>query len=215
MNDYQHLAYTTYLTGDAGATAELPLIVPLHFMGSDAAQTFDLLLSGFAAPARIIIPHGQVESDGKYAWFPDHFYAQNEPDQYQFILSVVDLLLKNVAHWQQEFPTQGKPIYLGVSQGGDMCFALAAQYRDQFRLCLPIAGRLLAETIDDRPASGVICIHHGEADPIVPVDTARQAAERLRAAQVAVELRTYAGVGHAIPAEMRTALHQDMVGALN
>jgi len=175
MEETRRLAYKTYLTGKANPTAELPVIVPLHFMGSNPDQIFDVLLSGFDRQTRVIAPYGQYRYEGQYSWFPDSLYDESERDQGRFIDEIVGILLENVESWKQEFPVRGKPIYLGVSQGGDMCFTLAAKYGDRFRLCLPIAGRLLTEEIIRKSDAGLVRIHHGEKDPIVPIASAREA----------------------------------------
>ena len=57
-----------------------------------------------------------------------------------------------------------------MSQGGDICFTLAAKYADKFKLCLPITGRLLTDNLIKKNDAGVIRIHHGQEYPIVPVE---------------------------------------------
>jgi predicted esterase len=214
MEETRRLAYKTCLTGNTDPAAGLPLIVPLHFMGSRPDQIIEILLGGFDLPARIIAPCGQYEYEGQYSWFPDSLYDESERDQGRFVDEIVALLLENVESWKQEFPVRGRPIYLGVSQGGDMCFTLAAKYADRFRLCLPIAGRLLTEGVAGKSGAGVVRVHHGDKDPIVPVATAREAKLRLSAAGLDVQLREYEGVGHAVPPEMRTAIFEDIHAAL-
>jgi predicted esterase len=120
------------------------------------------------------------------------------------------MLLENVSLWKKKYPTHGKPIYLGISQGGDMCFTLAAKYSDQFELCIPAAGRLFAEEITKKRDSGKIRIHQGEADLIVSVESARQAAKRLSLAKFDVEIQEYEGVGHGVNAEMSKAIQADI-----
>jgi len=165
-------------------------------------------------PTRVIAPYGQYQHEGQYSWFPDSLYNESERDQGRFIDEIAGILLENVGIWKQEFLTYGKPIYLGVSQGGDMCFTLASKYGDRFRLCLPIAGRLLTEEIIRKSNAGMVRIHHGEKDPIVPVARAREATKQLSSAELDVELREYEGVGHAVPLEMRKAVFDDIYAAI-
>jgi predicted esterase len=214
MEETKRLACKTFLTGNTNPAAGLPLIVPLHFMGSDPEQIFEVLLGSFDLPARVIAPCGQYEYEGRHSWFPDDLYNQSGKDQGRFVDEVVGILLENVESWKQEFPLRGRPIYLGVSQGGDMCFTLAARHADHFGLCLPIAGRLLAEEITRKNEAGLVRIHHGDKDPIVPVATAREAKTHLSTAGFNVELREYEGVGHAVPPEMRKAIHDDIRAAI-
>lgn len=210
MEEMRKLTYETYLTGKASSSDELPMIIPLHFMGSNPDQIFDILLNGFNCSTRVIAPYGQYKHAEQYSWFPDSLYDENERDQGRFIDEITGLLLENVESWTQEFPTRGKPIYLGVSQGGDMCFTLASRYGNRFRLCLPIAGRLLVEEIIQKRNAGAVRIHHGEKDPIVPIARAREATQQLLSAGVNVALREYAGIGHAVPSEMRKAIFDDI-----
>jgi len=208
------LAYETYLTGKASPTDELPMIVILHFMGSNPDQIFELLLKDFDCSTRVIAPYGQYNYEEQFSWFPESLYDENERDQGKFIDEITGLLLENVESWKHEFLTCGKPIFLGVSQGGDMCFTLASKYGDRFRLCLPVAGRLLAEEIAAKGNTGMVRIHHGEMDPIVPIAGAREATKQLLSAGINVELREYEGVGHAVPLEMRKAIFDDICEAI-
>mgnify|MGYP002713011129 CR=1 FL=1 len=210
MDKKEHLLFVSQLLGNADKSAALPMIVPLHFMGSSPAQILPLLLHNFDTPARVIAPYGLHTFETQFAWFPEDLYAKSEAEQAKFLDSVVTLLLENTAVWMEKFPTVGKPIYLGVSQGGDLCFTLAAKHSDQFSLCLPIAGRLLTDEIVPQENPGIVRAHQGQDDPIVSVESARTAVEQLRAAQLDVELREYAGVEHAVPPEMRAAIHTDI-----
>lgn len=215
MNDSRTLNYETFLLGTADAAAQRPFIIPLHFMGSSPAQICDILLRDVNFAARVIAPYGQFSFEDQFTWFPEELYDKPEPEQGKFVDKCVDILLENVAVWQQQYPTRGRPIFLGVSQGGDICFTLAARFGDQFSLCLPVAGRLLTNEILSQPDSGVVRIHHGADDPIVPIATARTAATHLQLAGLDVQLREYAGVTHAVPAEMQQAIHEDIRLALH
>jgi len=208
------LTYETYLTGKASSTDKLPLIILLHFMGSSPDRFFELLLKDFDYPARVIAPYGQYTYKEQYSWFPDSIYNENEADQSRFIDELTGVLLENVECWVQEFSTQGKPIYLGVSQGGDVCFTLASRYGDRFRLCLPIAGRLLVEGIVGKKNGGIVRIHHGIQDPIVPITRAREAAKQLLSAGIDAELREYDDTGHATPLKMRKAIFEDIQASI-
>ncbi|MBN1536305.1 MAG: hypothetical protein JW908_06200 [Anaerolineales bacterium] len=208
------LTYETYLTGNANPTDELPMIVLLHFMGSTPDQIFELLLKDFDRSSRVIAPFGQYKFEEQFSWLPESIYDRNEKDQGSFIDEITGLLLKNVESWKQEFLTRGAPIYLGVSQGGDICFTLAARYGDRFRLCLPVAGRLLVENINKNDHAGIIRIHHGEMDPIVPIAKAREATNHLLFAGFNVELREHHGIGHAVPPEVRNAIFDDIYEAI-
>ena len=210
MDKDEHLLFVTQLLGDADEDVPLPLLIPLHFMGSSPAQILPLLLHKFDYPARVIAPYGLHTFETQFAWFPEDLYKRSEAEQAAFIDAIVTILLKNTAVWMNKFPTVGKPVFLGVSQGGDICFTLAARHSDQFSLCLPIAGRLLTDEIEPKDNPGIVRIHQGQADHIVAVESARTAAEQLRSAKLDVAIREYNDVGHAVPLEMREAIHADI-----
>jgi len=214
MKEIQKLNYQTYLTGIASPDDELPLIVPLHFLGSNPDQTFKIFFQDFDHPARIIAPFGQYKIEGKYSWYPETIYGEVEEKQGKFVGELVVKLLENVGIWKQEFPTSGKPIFLGLSQGGDICFSLAAQYGDEFRLCMPIAGRLLIDEVYSIIDPGLIRIHHGMEDPIVPVAGMRKAANQLKSAGLKVEAHEYEGAGHEVPQEMLDAIGNEILSVI-
>lgn len=214
MNDKHLLTYQTFLTGNASPDAELPLIVPLHFMGSNPKETFNLFFQNFSYPARIIAPSGQYILEEEYSWYPDTIYGKSEEEQGKFVSKLVLCLLENVEVWKQEFPTNGKPIFLGLSQGGDMCFTLAAKHGDEFKLCMPIAGRLLINEFNLKSDSGSILVHHGNEDPIVPIATMRTAVNRLTSAGIKVDTREYEGAGHAVPEEMVETIEKDILSVI-
>ncbi len=211
----QILAYKTYLTGTVKANEELPMIVILHFMGSNPDQFFDIILGSFDYPARVIAPYGPYRHDGQYAWFPDDLYNQGEDRQGKFIDETAKNLLDNIEIWGQEFPTKGKPICLGMSQGGDISFTLAAKYADRFNLCLPIAGRLLTDELVENKNAGMIRTHIGTKDPHVPLEGVRKAAKHLLSASLDVDIREYEGVEHTMPEEMVASIHDDIIAAMD
>ena len=214
MEDKRKLRYEIYLTGQAHPESKLPLIVILHFMGGNPDEMFSYLLKGIDLPARVIAPYGQYEFEGQYSWFPESLYAEDESNQGKFVREIARILLENVERWAQEYSTEGKPIYLGMSQGGDIGFTLASHDGDRFRLFIPIAGRLLEEEIVSRRTAGKVRIHHGEKDPIVPIIRAREAAIRLQSVGMDVTLREYVGIEHVLTKEIRKAIIDDIYTAV-
>ena len=94
--EMQKFAYKTYLTGNADPIEELPMIVALHFMGSNPDQAFDILLGSFDYPVRVISPGGQYRHDGENSWFPDSLYNEDEAKQGRFVDEIAGILLDNV-----------------------------------------------------------------------------------------------------------------------
>lgn len=214
MEEKRKLRYEIYLTGQADPTSKLPMIIILHFMGGNPEQMFSYLLKGIDYPARVIAPYGQYEYEGQYSWFSASLYDEEERNQGKFVKEITGILLENVEQWEQEYSTEGKPIYLGMSQGGDIGFTLASLYGDRFRLCIPIAGRLLEEEIKSKRNAGKVRIHHGEKDPIVPIIRAREAANRLQSGGMDVKLREHIGIGHVLTKEIGEAIIEDIYAAI-
>lgn len=208
------LEYKTYLMGKTDHSSDLVLIVLLHFMGSNPDQTFDIIFSQFNHSARVIVPFGQYRYEDQYLWFPEQLYEESEERQGHHVDELVRLLLENVKVWTQEHGIKKKLIFLGVSQGGDMCFTLAAKHGDQFRLCMPIAGRLLTEETDKKKEMGIINIHPGVQDPIVPIESVRQATKHLNDEGIEARLHAYEDTGHMVPDEMIKAIHQDIYAVI-
>jgi phospholipase/carboxylesterase len=214
MEEKRKLRYEIYLTGQADPTSKLPMIIILHFMGGNPDQMFSYLLKGIDYPTRVIAPYGQYKYEGQYSWFPESLYDEDERNQGKFVREITGILLENVERWEQEYSTEGKPIYLGMSQGGDIGVTLASLYGDRFRLCIPIAGRLLEEEIKSKRNAGKVRIHHGEKDPIVPNIRAREAANRLQSGGMDVKLREHIGIGHVLTKEIREAIIEDIYVAI-
>ena len=216
MKEFQEkLRYQTFLLGGAAESDELPMIVPLHSMASDGELEVEVFLSEFTYPARVCAPNAPIVFDKGYSWFPEALYDESEAKQGDFCLATTKNLLENVVVWKQEHPTSGRPIFLGVSQGGDICFMLAARFADQFAATIPIAGRLLtAVSTPPEDSPGIIHVHHGQDDAIVPIDTVRHAVSQLQASNLNVTLSEYEGVGHATPLAMRTAIQQEIYSVL-
>lgn len=97
---------------------------------------------------------------------------------------------------RREYNVDQSRIYLtGLSQGGHGTWAIAANHPDLFAAIAPICGsgeKSMAEKLVNMP----IWIFHGEDDPVVNVESARQMAEYLKAAGGSCKLTIYPGVGH-------------------
>jgi phospholipase/carboxylesterase len=191
----------------------LPLVVAIHGLG-DAPDRFCRLFDDFRARAHVACPrafakHGQ----SGWSWFPP---GKKGAEQAADIAAAADRLAAAVATHAASKPTTGKPIVVGFSQGGALSFALAVRHASAVRLAVPVGGWLPS---DLRPGAGAavapIVALHGEADQRVPIDPTREAIGALVAAGAGVELKTFPGVGHSIPPEVRSALFAAILEALD
>lgn len=87
----------------------------------------------------------------------------------------------------------------GFSQGAMMALDAVASGRWPVVAAVAAAGRLSGSAAPLAAANAArVLLLHGEADPVVPVEESRLAAERLTAAGFCVEARFYPRVGHAL-----------------
>ena len=93
--------------------------------------------------------------------------AEGQVDDVEFISKLLDQLagLVNVDR---------KRVYAaGISNGGMMCYLLAAELSDRIAAIAPVAGRIVSE--DNKPQRPVSVIHfHGSKDDIVPFERPKE-----------------------------------------
>jgi phospholipase/carboxylesterase len=123
--------------------------------------------------------------------------------------AAADRLAIAIRGWQSS-ATAGRPIVTGFSQGGMLSFALSAKYPSLIAEAVPISGLMPPSMIPTPwPAAAPmprIFALHGEADQRVPFDLSKMGVEKLRAAGVQAELKSYPGVGHTVSPDMRRDL---------
>lgn len=191
------LKYLETLTGKGQPADRLPLIVVIHGMGDrpslDKAPTLNF-------PARVVLPQAPGRYMQGFSWF-EYRVGANHPkllaEKIRFaakrFAAVIDLLRRNR-------PTRGKPIVVGFSQGGMLSWALALHHAESISFAIPIAGALpdkLWPTSSDSDAPPIRALH-GEADPIVPVQAARDLAAAAQRLGFDVQLQTFPNAQHEI-----------------
>src|SRR4051812_36519206 len=91
----------------------------------------------------------------------------------------------------------------GFSQGALVAYAMAVRHPDAIACAFPISGRIPRKLV---PAAGArtapIVALHGTADPMIPIEGARDGIAALAAARADAELHEYPGVGHTITPAM-------------
>lgn len=208
--------YLEFVTAGADPEAELPMIIAIHGLG-DSPEGFRGLLERFEQPARVILPRGLDAHGPGWSWFPVRVSDVSDDDLQQLAVGIeraADALVPAIEQLTAQRPTTGKPIVTGFSQGGMLSFALAIQHPQLFSAAFPLGG-WLPEPLWPGPASAdtpmiPILAFHGDADARVPYPATVAAVAHLEQAGYRVQLRSYAGVGHAIPQPM----HTDLIAAL-
>ena len=211
------LYYIELVTGGAAETAQLPLIIALHGLGDEPAS-FGGLFSGFEFPARFALMRAPDASGPGYSWFA--FTGGDLEKPAAGIRKAADQVAFAARQIAREHPTRGLPIVTGFSQGGALSFAVAVLHPDEIGAAFPVGGWLPREL---QPQKGTrnaargpkVVALHGEADGRIPAQAARDAVSSLERAGYAVELITFAGVGHGMPSDVRMQLHALLADALN
>ena len=204
------LDYLAYTLGGADAGDELPLVVALHGLG-DSPEGFVLAYRGLDVPARLVLPAGPQRYLIGRTW-----YALNGATADPDIAATVARLAAFLEQLQEDWPTRGKPIVTGFSQGGILSFQLAADHPAALGAVLPVSGGLTRPPADgvELPPSLPIRAFHGAEDTKVGADWAEASVAGLRERGADATLLTFDGVGHAVIGELRRAYHQALREAI-
>lgn len=173
------------------ANKAVPLVVALHGYGSDAN---DIATTWREAAGRIgavlIAPQALQPAGNGFSW--------GVVEQGEF------LVLRAIEKARTEFNIDPKRIVVtGFSQGGGMSYTMALRHPEMFAGVIPVAG-YYEHRVDPIPATAGaklprFFIMVGEKDDAVEIN--QEAAKRLEAIGVPMELRVYPKLGHRFPPE--------------
>ncbi len=210
--------YLELVTAGADPNAELPMIIAIHGLG-DSPEGFQSLLADFDRPARVILPRALDPHEPGWSWFPIRARDADVEGLAAGIDHAADTLAPAIAELSKQRPTRGKPILTGFSQGGMLSFALAVEHGELFSVALPVGGwlppPLWPKPDADPKLAPPIIAFHGDADRAVKLEPTEDAVKHLQSAGYAVQLEVYAGVGHAIPPDIRADLFDAIRSALD
>ena len=191
--------YLVTTTGGADPEARLPLIVDLHGLGG--LPEVLLAVGGKRSfPARVVYPAAAQRRLIGHSWFAlDENMARDARAEAARLAAFTRLIMAR-------YPTAGRPIVTGFSQGGDMAFQMAARHPELFVAAVPVAAEM-PDALPDYPAPPRIVVRalHGGADQLVPVAQARGAIDHLRARGWDAELQVFPEAGHRLPGEAAQA----------
>ncbi len=163
-----------------GYDATKPTAVVLIFHGAFTNAAITVAYSGLNATADdknfiAVYPNGTGQREPALFWNAGDWgkaRLRDPPDDVKFVAAVLDDLAK-VAN------TDAKRIYAtGISNGGMMCYKLAAELSTRIAAIAPIAGTQSFENA--QPKRPVPVLHfHGTEDKLVPYDGPKLASERL------------------------------------
>lgn len=201
------------ITKGADARAELPLIVAIHGLG-DRPENFAGWIQSFDQPARFIFPQGLISYGDGYSWFPLGG-GLSHPDTEAGIRAAAKKLSDAIAAIRATRPTNTKTLVTGFSQGGALSFALALFHPESISAAFPVGGWIASPLPKSVPqgAPRLVALH-GEADGRVPFQPTKEAVSQLSAMGWNAEIRSFAGVGHAMPDVLRKELLGLLEGAI-
>ena len=194
------VSYLTVVSEGAAADAPLPLVIDLHPLGG-SPELMQILVRRRDFPARTVLPAGPTWLGIGNSWFSldDHKMKDEVRESADRIAAFTRAMINR-------YPTLGKPVVTGFSQGGSLSFALAARHPDLFAAAVPVAGAL-PDSVPKRAEPPAIKVRalHGADDEIVLMNWARHTVDEMRRQGWDATLRAFPGVGHESSREMGDA----------
>lgn len=192
---------------DPGDGSPLPTVVVFHGYGSTPEDIVHLY-DGYPGPLRVLAPRAPgARPAGGFAWYdvdgqPELFPGDRETE--------MRVRAEELGSWLEDLAgacPPSPPLAVGFSQGGMTAFLLAARHPELLAGAVPIGGNL-PESLLPGALAPVIPVRalHGDADPRIPLSTARDTVAAFGRHGGDATLETFPGVGHAVPAEVRARL---------
>ena len=148
---------------------ERPTPVVLAFHGAMTNASIMALSSGLSTKADeagfvVVYPNGTGKEDILLVWNSGGFHGPNAeklPDDVKFVKAILDELPKLVN-------VDPKRVYAtGISNGGMMCYRLAAELSQRIAAIAPVSGTIAVEKCQPRRPVSVMHFH-GTNDKLVP-----------------------------------------------
>lgn len=197
--------YLEHFIGAIEPEQPIPLVVVLHGRASRAhiaGETFRSL----PHPVRVVVPQANDVLEDGYQWLPVRVGSGLVERLASSLFEISSELAAFIRSMVAAYPTAGRAIVTGFSQGGLVTLALAIHHDDVVGYALPIAGWLpppLEPTYRRSDlAYPAIRAMHGRADEIVPLEDTRALFDRLASKRFEVELVEFEGAAHEVTDEM-------------
>ncbi|MFC0772890.1 alpha/beta hydrolase [Terrimonas alba] len=200
---YKHVAMNADSSGSG-----LPIIIGLHWSGSTPDE-FAAYLDDFKIPARLILVQAPYPHKKGFSFFsrqPKDYYTLPADEKMVVLLSEGEKLSKFIEAITSLYKPSRKPIIIGASQGGDLSYVIGARYNHLISQACPLLAtmdnRIIPSGNGQTQNFNPIDVFHGDADPIVKIDTSRQHVQALKQNNYKVNLHSYKDIKHDIPGEM-------------
>lgn len=203
------VSYLTTVTGGADPAAALPMIIDLHPLGG-FPEVMLWMAKRRDFPARVVMPAGPGWLVIGNSWYPVH---GDYEDMVAETRRNADRLAAFTRAMTARYPTLGRPVVTGFSQGAGMSYALAAYHPELFAAAVPVSGALPGSVpARDGPPPIKVRALHGAEDAVLPPDWAEHTVAEMRQQGWDVSLRIYPEVTHKIGKEMREEWHRLLAG---
>lgn len=187
-----------------------PILFMLHGYGSNAEDLFDLAPE---LPPELLVVSLQAPITlfpGQYAWFPLDWSSGRPVATPVEVQQAQDFVLRELeAVIASAEIDRDRVFVLGFSQGAILALSLATRSSLGLAGIVALSGRFPHEVVADVPdLSGArIFLGHGQADPVIPIHHARDAARVLHDARCDLDYQEYVH-GHGItPGETADIVH--------
>ncbi len=191
------LRYIVKMTGNAQLTDKVPMVVDIHGGGGHAElhQRDDV-----PDKARVVVPNGYYPAPkGGFEWYPKGVSgAWTHAELARDLPPVLAKLAKSLAAVAAAWPTEGKTIVTGHSQGGILSYALSLFHPDLIGWACPLAGQLPPQMLRSaHPTAPFPEVHgfHGDEDHTVSIGDANNTIQALRRFGYTADLKPFHG-GH-------------------
>jgi phospholipase/carboxylesterase len=189
----------------------LPLILAIHGLG-DKPERFMRLFHGLPFPARVVAVRAPDPYRKGSSWYPFAHDADVSPARDVRVRENAARLARLLAHLVTHYPTRGRPVVTGFSQGGVMSMALALLHPASVAAAIPLSGVLPTSLMPASVAPGSryppLRAHIGDQDPYFSVQRFRAAMAHLRTIGLDADLSLYPGLDHNVSPDMRAELYR-------
>ncbi len=187
------------VTGDADPQARLPLVIALHGRGG-RAEGMARVMRRLNAPARVIVPRGPVKVKRGDAWFRQNVRTESAElvDAVRRANKRLSRIIKRAVRTR---PTCGPVTIVGISQGGMLAIAFAAEHPSDVAVAVPIAAWVPRELWPRQHVA--VTAFHGTADEHVPYAWAKAMIDAMQARGDRARIVPQEGVGHLTTPELR------------
>jgi len=217
-----HSVWHPGLVGTSASDSDLlPAVIAIHGHG---AHSQDLLgLAPYLAHGRLLMicPEAEFQIQPgmpSYTWFNATPDVRRTPEEFERVVTNTSNFISQA---QQRYGADpDRTIVLGFSQGGGFAYRLALGEPTRFAGLAALSTSLPDEAVehasDDKAALAALptIVQHGSADPVVDVDRAQHARDRLGQLGIEPEYHEY-DMEHQISAESLTDLTDWVVRALD